>query len=170
MRTVVTRLNILLELPDKAKLVASVNDEAPELMTELRNAVIRTVLEFGFTSSRAIDVPVSRRNDGWAYYDTYTLETDECKILVGIDVRSANHASKPNLKEKNKMRLDKAKYKFPEDTPIELIDTYYQERDWGAQYYIGKGNNYSDPVDSLDKLIIMLKGQLNKIVSKYTQE
>lgn len=168
MRTAVVLLNVIGDFADIVESSSRIEDESPELMKELHYDVDEVVISVGFVRTRPTpDKIPSRRNGGWAYYDSYIIESDNLQIRLGINVRSADHPSKPNLKSKNKKRMDALEQELDTVDELEVIDTYYRERDWGAQYYIGKGDKYSDPVDSLDKLNTMLKGQLTKLIQKY---
>lgn len=169
MKTTIVKLDIVIDIINNIRSSSYLDEPVPELMDELHKDVDSIVQSEGFTRKLNLSNNLSRRNGGWAYYDTYTLFEGESKITLIIDVRTADHPSKPNLETKNVKRLDILKRVYEgENAAHEVIDTYYHERDWGVQYYIGKGNRYSDPADSIDKFNIMLKGQLNKIKNKYS--
>lgn len=169
MTTVIAKIEVLFEVIESIDSATSNNLNIPTLMTELHTHVDKVVRKAGFIRARELDDDPSRRNGGWAYYDTYSFSNDEDCIKVLVNVRSANHPSQPNLESKNRKRTEilqkeaESISKNSSDIDKHVIGTYYKERDWGVQYYIGKGNKYSDPVDSLDKLDVMLIGQLNKL-------
>lgn len=177
MQFVIIKLNIILEVQSDVINSSTKLESIPALMKELNSDVYSVVQSMGFESMQPIYPEPSRRGGGWAFYNVYSLQLPQCEIRLIIDVRTADHPSQPDLATKNKKRnahMDKKLSNLLDDendnstTETALVDIYYKERDWGVQYYIGKGDNYSDPVTSLDKLNTMLEGQLNKIIRKYS--
>ena len=175
MKSIIVRLDISFETFEI--LGSTQKDPVPAIMKELHVDVNEVTNDCGFENVYPLSNKPSRRNDGWAYYDTSVYTHGDSEVLLTINIRSANHKSKPNLQVKNAKRKDLLKkdlkniqqvYPNLSDPDIAVIDTYYEQRDWGVQYYIGKGDEYSEPVDSLDKLNVILKGQLEKLKSKYT--
>lgn len=166
MKKIVASLDIIVNINNMLITSAS-SHNAPALVTELHENVDKVARKCGFYRPNSLDDIPSRRGGGWAFYDTYILEGQDSTIKLLINVRSADHSSKPNLAVKNEKRLEELRSTHPGED-VEVIDTYYKERDWGAQYYMGKGNSYSDPVDSLEKLDAMLEGHLRKLIDKYS--
>lgn len=168
MKEFIVKLSVILSVIE-GRVAASVqNDDVPELMQELNTFVRNIVEEEGFSDISSSPNFLSRRNGGWAYYSTFEYCSEQSLIRLCIDVRTADHPSKPNLADKNKKRAEILQNKFGSENDYEVLDMYYKSHSWGAQYFIGKGDQYSDPVTSLTDLGKMLKGKLHKILDKYS--
>lgn len=168
-KTIIVKLDVAAYI---GSIIASsqVTDDGPKIAKELQLSVYNVMKSEGFMLTKPLDTEPSRRNGGWAYYDDYKYVSSESNLKVIVNIRSADHSSKPDLATKNKKRLsalERNSSKEDKDANLAVLDTYYTERDWGVQYYIGKGDKYSDPVDSLDKISMMLKGQLSKLKDRY---
>ena len=50
---------------------------------------------------------------------------------------------------------------------VELLDSYYDTQKSDVRYFLGKGDEYSDPVYSLDKFINYLGQRIVRLVSKH---
>lgn len=180
------RINVFVKLEIVADVPALVtsskslkkDDPIPTILKELDDKVADVVMSNGFEDNTLVSHRLSRRNGGWSIYTNYILVEDVVTVKLDIDVRASNHPSKPNLAERSAKRISALKDKVvpdlqeafdtESDIGTDVLDVYYQERDWGVQYYIGKGNSYSEPITSLDKLLSILDNKIKKIVDKYS--
>lgn len=177
MKTIVVKLEVILDIVE-LPVAASINqDPIPDLMRSLKEDVDQIAEKCGLVKSVYADDHPSRRNGGWAFYTPYFYEAENKLLKIVIEIRTADHPSKPSLAKKNENREDAfRKGKLPkildensheDEVGLEFVDTYYQEREWGVQYYIGKGSQYSQPANSLDEFNVMLVGKFKKLIAKY---
>lgn len=161
MFTTIIKFNIVVSIQSDIQSSTQIN--APDVLQQLNQNISDLVASFGFI---AIDFNprISNRNDGWAFYRTYVLTRADNTIKLIIDIRTADHPSRPALAIKNEKRLAALSQ---EGAPAHVMDIYYKDRNWGVQYFVGKGNEYSDPVTSLSQVDDIVSGQLHKIVDKY---
>ena len=158
----VTKLDIIAV---NSSIIENSTQIVPDVLEELNEDISKLVESFGFV---AIDFNprVSNRNGGWAFYRTYLLERDDYSIRLVIDIRTADHPSRPSLAVKNEKRLSALSEEISRlNAQPKLMDIYYKQEDWGVLYFIGKGNNYSDPVSSITQVHNIVEKQIEKLVN-----
>jgi hypothetical protein len=181
MKTLVLKLDILLEIDEVPVAAASMGSEpenVPEEMNQLNAAVDNLLKSMGFCLIGQYSDNPSTRNGGWAFYNSYIMVDGDNKIKLIVAMRTADHASKPNIARKNinrmkgevdvelRNKLAKERYNLNEDD-VELVDAYYKKNKLSVKYYLGKGDKYGEPVDSLDKFISYLKERILRLIKKH---
>lgn len=176
-KTVVVKLDVVVDIFGATIAAAGTQEPIPDVLSDLNKCTKDVFNEFGFERSELSDDEPSRRNGGWAFYNIYILVLDNLTVKFLVDVRTADHSSKPALADKNKKRKEaderdvtpQLKKQYPGSSHIEseLMDIYYKKYDGGVQYFIGKGDTYSNPIKSLDRLKSILAAQIKKLIEKY---
>ena len=180
MKTTVIKLDILIDIAE-TDINASqkgVLESVPEEMSELNSAVDSKLKAMGFQLIGHYDDDPSTRNGGWAFYNSYKLIGDNNQIKLIIAIRTADHPSKPNLAKKNENRMKgevdvELRHKLKQEGhelnlhDVELMDSYYDVQKSDVRYFLGKGDEYGDPVYSLDKFINYLGQRIVRLISNH---
>lgn len=180
MKTIVMKLDIVIDIADISVSASeeSILKNVPEEMNELNSAVDAKLKALGFHLIGHYDDDPSTRNGGWAFYNSYKLMKDGDQIKLIIAIRTANHSSKPNLAKKNENRMKgevdvELRRKLKQEghslnlDDVELLDSYYDTQKSDVRYFLGKGDEYSDPVYSLDKFINYLGQRVLRLINKH---
>lgn len=163
--TLVVKLNIIVA---NSSIIENSTQVVPNVLQQLNETISKLVESFGFV---AVDFNprISNRNGGWAFYRTYVLESDNYSIRLIIDIRTADHPSRPSLAVKNEKRFSALSSEAERvNAQPKLMDIYYKQGDRGVQYFIGKGDNYSDPVSSIAQVRDIVQKQIEKLVNSYS--
>lgn len=180
MKTIIMKLDIIIDIADTNVSASqkSMLKSVPEEMNELNSAVDVKLKAMGFHLIGHYDDDPSIRNGGWAFYNSYKLIRDDNQIKLIIAIRTANHPSKPNLVKKNENRMKgevdiELRRKLKQEgydldlNDVELMDSYYDTQKSDVRYFLGKGDEYSDPVYSLDKFINYLGQRVVRLINKH---
>lgn len=178
MKEVVIKLNIDMnlyipsdEITGSSKQNKKKKVEIPSFLRGVSEEIIRILDEEGFQPKRGFSTRFSERNGGFSMYDAYVYELDDYTIRIVLDVRLSDHASKPNLETRSNIRKENMKEVHDEirvgAATAEVLDVYCKSHDWGIEIFVGGQKEYNKPVTSFEAMERILRGKLQKFVSRY---
>lgn len=190
-KSIICKLNIDIELQIPLNIGASsdldrVEDNIGIIINKLDDSVSLIASNLGFKPLSANPRHISQKNGGYALYSTYMLSENNIQFKLIVDIRVADHPSKPNLAERNTIREDILVNTIPElqsnNSNLALLDMYCKKLDWGIQIYVGKGSEYSEPLTTLESAADVVNAKIKKtlkanmlkaadtILSKYSND
>lgn len=174
-KCIVCKVPIDLNIYYPVDVAASTNSNNPiaDLIDAFNASIVETMNNIGFSSTVFNPRHISKRNGGYAVYDTFILKEDLVQFKLILDIRASDHPSKPDLVSRNLSREETLSSIYPElrssNANLALLDTYCKQHDWGIQIFIGGNSEYSNPITSIEKALHVIQAKVKVIVKdKFT--
>ncbi len=147
--------------------------DIPKFLENIGNIISDALIDNGFQPDTRFNFTQSKLNGGYSLYTTYDYRDSAARIVLDVDIRLSDHASKPNLSTSVKRSIDKLNQKNSKtqlgDANAAVLDIYCKQHNWGVQIYFGTeaDTDYRTPFSSVSAFERMLNGKLSKLISKY---
>ena len=176
-KTTFCKLFVEIELDTHSENIAASTQQHsnPELRTVVEgfnDNILRELRGLGFTELARNPRYVSERNGGYALYNTLVLSEPLVQFKVLMDIRVADHPSKPSLVARNADRTESLEARFPElkgdYASLVLFDTYCKQHDWGVQVFIGRDADleYEQPLSSIESAFNVIISKIERSVTR----